>query len=119
MNQENPLEGSVAAPLTRKSILVINCGSSSVKFALIDESTEDPIMSGIVERLREPDARLTWKLGEHKFNKTLPGADLVKGLKEVIAILPPHIEVAAVGHRVVHGAEGFAASFLIVGKILI
>lgn len=102
----------------RKSILVINCGSSSVKFALIEQSTEEPLMSGMVERLNEPDTELSWKLAGGKQFKTLPGADLVTGLKEVIAILPEDIEVVAVGHRVVHGAEEFAASFLINAKIL-
>ena len=118
MNQENPSGDIETASIARKSVLVINCGSSSVKFALIDQCTEEPIISGLVERLGEPDAELSWKADGDRSKRTLPGADLVTGLKEVIAILPPEIEVVAVGHRVVHGAEDFAASFLIDEKIL-
>ncbi|MGA1204557.1 MAG: acetate/propionate family kinase [Opitutales bacterium] len=101
-----------------RSVLVINCGSSSVKFALIDTVTEAALLSGLVERLNSAEAKLTWKHRGGKFAQGLPGADLVAALKEVIAILPEDIEVVAVGHRVVHGAEEFASSHLIDGQIL-
>ncbi|HSH09376.1 MAG TPA: acetate kinase [Oceanipulchritudo sp.] len=101
-----------------KSVLVINCGSSSVKFALIDQATEAPLMTGLVDRLNSAQAELSWKVGGEKFKEALPGADLVAALKEVIAILPADIEVVAIGHRVVHGAEAFAASFLIDNAVL-
>lgn len=101
-----------------RSVLVINCGSSSVKFALIDVASEEPVISGLVESLESPSAELSWKRSGKKESKPLPGADLVNGLKEVIAILPPEVEVVAVGHRVVHGAEEFASSHLINDEIL-
>lgn len=118
MNQFNKVEDSVAPLAVKKSVLVINCGSSSVKFALMDQATEEPIVAGLVEKLNEPDTLLTWKTNQGKHEKTLPGASLVTALQQVIAILPPEIEVVAVGHRVVHGAEDFASSFLIDEKIL-
>ena len=101
-----------------KSVLVINCGSSSVKFALIDVASEEPVISGLVESLESASAELSWKRSGKKESKPLPGADLVEGLKEVIAILPSDVEVVAVGHRVVHGAEEFASSHLIDDEIL-
>jgi acetate kinase len=101
-----------------RSVLVINCGSSSVKFALIDVASEEPVISGLVESLESASAELSWKRSGKKESKPLPGADLVEGLKEVIAILPPEVEVVAVGHRVVHGAEEFASSHLINDEIL-
>lgn len=101
-----------------KSVLVINCGSSSVKFALIEVASEEPVISGLVESLESPSAELSWKRAGKKQSKPLPGADLVDGLKEVIAILPSEVEVVAVGHRVVHGAEEFASSHLIDDEIL-
>jgi acetate kinase len=113
------LEGqSDAAAGGHKSVLVINCGSSSVKFALIDVVSEEPVISGLVEQLESPSAELSWKHAGKKESKPLPGADLVAGLKEVIAILPSEVEVVAVGHRVVHGAEEFASSHLINDEIL-
>jgi acetate kinase len=98
--------------------MVINCGSSSVKFALIDAQTEQALISGLVERIDSPEAELTWKQDGEKSSKALPGADLVKSLSEVIKVLPKEIKVQAVGHRVVHGAEEFAASVEICDKVM-
>lgn len=75
-------------------------------------------MTGLVERLNSEDAELSWKINGEKYSKALPGADLVAGLKEVIGILPEEIEVMAIGHRVVHGAEEFASSFIVTDEIL-
>lgn len=113
-------ESSSAEPNSpsRKSVLVINCGSSSVKFALFVETSDKPVISGLVERLNEPEAELSWKEDDQKKRQPLPGADLVTGLKRIIEILPAEVEVSAIGHRVVHGAEEFAASFLVDASIL-
>lgn len=119
-NFENPgptAEGDLSGAI-RQSILVINCGSSSVKFALIETETEEPLMTGLVERLNTDQAELSWKAAGEKHSVSLPGADLVAGLKQVISILPGEIEVVAIGHRVVHGAEEFASSFLVTDEIL-
>ena len=94
-----------AADLGTKAVLVINCGSSSVKFALIDIASEAPLMTGLVECVNSPEALLTWKVSDEKFAKALPDATLVESLSEVIAVLPADAEVIAVGHRVVHGGE--------------
>ena len=101
-----------------EAVLVINCGSSSVKFALIDRVSSEPLITGLVECLNSADAELSWKCAGQTLSKALPGADLVAGLSEVIAILPTGAEVMAVGHRVVHGAEAFAASVLIEDSVL-
>ena len=106
------------AHAVRPSTLVINCGSSSVKFALIDQATEAPLITGLVERLNSPEAELSWKLDGKKGQKPLPGADLVRGLSEVIAILPEEASIEAIGHRVVHGAEAFSSSVIIDAAVL-
>ncbi len=116
-NPENASQGDLSGVI-RQSILVINCGSSSVKFALIETKSEEPLMTGQVECLNSDEAELSWKINGEKQLKSLPGADLVAGLKEVIGILPEEIEVVAIGHRVVHGAEEFASSFLVTDQIL-
>jgi acetate kinase len=102
----------------RQSVLVINCGSSSVKFALIDTASSKPLITGLVQRLSSPEADISWKIDGKKFEKALPDADLVAGLSEVMTVLPSDAEVIAVGHRVVHGAEAFAASVLIDQEVI-
>ena len=75
---------SEPVPPTKNSVLVINCGSSSVKFALIGQASDKPLISGLVERLNGPDAVLTWKTDGEKHTQALPGADLVAGLRRII-----------------------------------
>lgn len=102
----------------RQAVLVINCGSSSVKFALIDMNSEQPLITGLVECVGSSDASLSWKIDGEKSEKALPNATLVEGLSEVIAVLPEDAEVIAIGHRVVHGAEEFSGSVLICEKVM-
>ncbi len=102
----------------QQAVLVINCGSSSVKFALIDTHSSVPLMTGQVECLDCTDARLSWTSNGQKGLNALPGADLIAGLNAVMAILPVAVEVVAVGHRVVHGGEAFAASVCIDATVL-
>lgn len=102
----------------RPAILIINCGSSSVKFALIGTRRETLILSGLAERLGSPEATMSWKDGEAKKAKSLPGADLIAALHEMIGLLPGNVQVVAVGHRVVHGAEAFSHSVRIDAEVL-
>jgi len=92
------------------AVLIINCGSSSVKFALLSAQGETLILSGLAERLGSPGASLSWKTGDSRATKPLPDADLVTALHEMLGILPGDVQVVAVGHRVVHGAEAFSRS---------
>ena len=98
--------------------MVINCGSSSVKFALIDADNEEPLISGLVERLDSIDATISWKAADQKHRKALPGADLVQSLSEVIEVLPKDVTVQSVGHRIVHGGEAFAESVEIDDRVM-
>jgi acetate kinase len=102
----------------RPAILIINCGSSSVKFALIGTGRETLILSGLAERLGSAEAKISWKTGDEKKSKALPGADLTAALHEMLGILPANIRVVAVGHRVVHGAEAFSQSVRIDDNVL-
>lgn len=112
-NQESKSETA-----SRPAVLVINCGSSSVKFALIGVRRGTAILSGVAERLASPEAMMSWKIDGEKKEKALPDADLVAALREMISILPSNVEVQAVGHRVVHGAEAFSGSVLITNEML-
>ncbi|MGB0416610.1 MAG: acetate/propionate family kinase [Coraliomargarita sp.] len=114
MNNSAPFGNALA----RRAVLVINCGSSSVKFALIDTGSEQALITGLVECVGSVDATLVWKQGDVKATKALPGANLVECLSEVIGVLPQEVEVLAIGHRVVHGGEEFAASVEICDDVL-
>ncbi len=102
--------------------LVINCGSSSLKFALMpNEGSEDPILSGLAERLGDADASITYKSSEGKKTDSLNGGDHAVALGALIDFIAQRgllDRVTAVGHRVVHGGEEFHASVLIDDKVI-
>lgn len=103
-----------------KAVLVLNCGSSSVKFAVIDADDKSVVVSGVAERLSSPDAVVTFKQNGEKDHLTVPDADHEQVLAVIVDALEqrsPH-DIVAVGHRVVHGGERFAASCLIDKTVL-
>ena len=115
-------------------VLVLNCGSSSAKFQLIDTSlkaikdgTEKLLAKGNVERIGTQDAILKIQsLGKPKWEKIAPISDHTVAIKTIIDMLsdPEHgiihdkSEINAVGHRVVHGGETFTHSCLIDEPVL-
>lgn len=94
-------------------VLVINCGSSSIKYALIDSDPEAPRLAGLAERLGSQDARLKGKnsAGE-SFTQALSNADHAQALSAILQRLEGRTP-AAVGHRIVHGGEHFTQAALI------
>lgn len=108
------------------NILVINCGSSSLKYQLIDMTSTDVLAQGLVERIGI-DGILTQKVeGREKYvvNTDLPdhkaAIDLV--LKTLIddkqGVIKSMDEISAVGHRVVHGGEKYSTSVLVNDEVL-
>ncbi|PRD39586.1 UNVERIFIED_CONTAM: ackA [Trichonephila clavipes] len=101
--------------MTARSVLVINCGSSSIKFALVDEQQEAFPLHGIAERLGGGEATLRWQHGDELVERAIPGSDH----QDALAALLPLVEQAAggqlhgIGHRVVHGGERFTDASLI------
>ncbi len=94
-------------------VLVINCGSSSIKLALIEPNGGESPWQALAERLGSSDARVVLKpSGAAQRTVALPDADHVAALEAALAALPA-LPVAAVGHRVVHGGEQFAASVVL------
>src|SRR3989338_3567561 len=95
-----------------RNILVINCGSSSIKFALINEAQDAFILSGLSDSLGSPDAQVHWQQGNSKDSLILHHADHRAALAQVL----PLVQAAAggqlhgIGHRVVHGGEHFTAA---------
>lgn len=95
------------------SILVLNCGSSSVKYALLDPETGGRGRAGLVERLGTPGAR--WR--ENGAARSLPANDLSGALTALLESLAATRPVA-VGHRVVHGGTRFSGSVMVDAAVL-
>ena len=107
--------------------LVINCGSSSLKYQLIDMNTEECMVQGLVERIGIEGSVLTQKVeGRDKYIINTEIKDHKEAIKLVLEALidPVHgviksmDEISAVGHRVVHGGEKYSDSVLIDDEVL-
>jgi acetate kinase len=99
----------------KSSILVINCGSSSLKFALIDTASHQAILTGLAEKLGLEQGQISFKHAGQKDSQTLSEANHAAAMHAIIARLRELDlldSVKAVGHRVVHG-EHFKASAVI------
>lgn len=102
-------------------VLVINCGSSSLKFSVLHADGENPLVSGIAECLGLPDARLILKQGGERDTVLLDGGSHGDALATLLARLDDGGllgRVAVVGHRVVHGGERFIESVRITAQVL-
>lgn len=108
-------------------ILVVNCGSSSLKFQLIDAETEELIAKGLCERIGIDGSQLVYTpTGKEKVVRVSPMPDHTKAVQMVLdALCDPEVgvvkdlsEIAAVGHRLVHGGEKFAGSCVITDEVI-
>jgi len=107
-------------------VLVLNCGSSSIKYQLRDTDADAVQASGLVSRIGEEGSRIDFQTGEVQRSRELPIPGHRRGLELMIEALLDketgvlkHIsEVAAVGHRVVHGGTYFAASALLTPEVI-
>ncbi|MBR3442040.1 MAG: acetate kinase [Bacteroidaceae bacterium] len=107
-------------------ILVLNCGSSSIKYALYDMSDKSVVTSGGIEKIGLPDSFITVKLNGEKFKTVTPVQEHTAGVKLIFkvlcegehAVLNDLHEIGAVGHRLVHGGERFSESVLITDDVM-
>ncbi|MGL4570409.1 MAG: acetate/propionate family kinase [Clostridium sp.] len=108
------------------NILVINCGSSSLKYQLIDMKNENNIAQGIVERIGIEGSRLVHKKNGEKHSiesvvnnhKDAIGLVLNALTDKNIGVISSLDEITAVGHRVVHGGEKYSKSVIINGEVI-
>ena len=106
-------------------ILVVNCGSSSLKFQLIDSETEEVAASGLCERIGL-DGALLYKVNGDKIKQEIDLPDHEVAIKKVldtlldkeIGVLTSLDEIGAIGHRMVHGGEKFSSSVIINEEII-
>ncbi len=107
-------------------ILVLNCGSSSLKYQLIDMETEEVLASGKYERIGEREAFITHKAQGKKVEIKKPAYDHKEAIEFTLAqltnpeykVIDSLDEVEAIGHRVVHGGEIFKESAVIDDKVI-
>ena len=108
-------------------VLVLNCGSSSIKYKLFDMTSGDVMAQGGIEKIGLPGAflKLTDKDGKKVIlEKDIPGHQ--EGIEFILSVLTDdtygcikdYKEIDAVGHRVVHGGEKFASSVLLTKEVL-
>ncbi|MFH0982243.1 MAG: acetate kinase [Planctomycetota bacterium] len=108
-------------------ILVINCGSSSIKYKLYDMTTQGERASGLIERMGEAQSTIIHQCNgqETRLAEPIPHAE--RGVARLVELLttvghPPPLssptEVAGVGHRVVHGGEAFSESVVVDDRVL-
>lgn len=109
------------------NILVINCGSSSLKYQVINSDTEQCIAKGLCERIGIDGSQITYAPagGDKEVNVT-PMPDHTEAIRLVLealtndktGVVKSLDEIGAVGHRVVHGGEKFAESTLITDEVM-
>ena len=107
-------------------VLVINCGSSSLKYQLIDSDTEDVLAKGLCERIGIDGALTHEPAGKDKIkttpampdHKTAIGIVLEQLTDKENGVITSLDEISAVGHRVVHGGEKFTKSCIITEDVL-
>ncbi len=108
-------------------ILVINCGSSSLKYQLINMENEESLAQGLVERIGIEGSILTQKVpGKDKYIIQEPMNDHKDAIKLVLGalvdknhgVIASMDEISAVGHRVVHGGEKYATSVVITDVVM-
>ncbi|MBQ8806768.1 MAG: acetate kinase [Bacteroidaceae bacterium] len=108
-------------------ILVLNCGSSSIKYALYDMDDQSVLTSGGIEKIGLPDSFIKIKLADGKkvqIDEPIP--EHTKGVKFILqvltegeyAVLGSLNELDAVGHRTVHGGEKFNKSVLLTDEVM-
>lgn len=107
------------------NILVINCGSSSIKFKIFRMPENLLVASGLIEKIGSSDAIINYKKGDFTLRKVQNVKDYSEGLSLIAQIIvDPETgivkslsEIEGVGHRVVHGGEEFTGSMLITEQV--
>ena len=109
------------------NVLVINCGSSSLKFQLINSKSEAVIAKGLCERIGIEGSQMTYTpAGGEKQETVTPMKDHTEAIRLVLGALTDKENgvvksldaIGAVGHRLVHGGENFASSTLITDEVI-
>lgn len=108
--------------MTQKLILVLNCGSSSLKGAVLNNDSGEVLMSCLGEKLGLPDAYITFKVNGEKEKVELKEepnhTGAVGALLNELKKLGLESQIAAIGHRVVSGGEKYSESVLVTDEVV-
>lgn len=111
------------------NIFVVNCGSSSIKYQFFKWPSQEPICTGLVERIGLEISAITHKVfldgKETKITRNLELPDHDAGMQEIgrlltedgIGVIQDPSEIQAVGHRIVHGGESFSKTTIITAEV--
>lgn len=106
-------------------VLVVNCGSSSIKYQLFEMPEKRVISKGLVERIGESNAALEHHDGDEVRRSEVEISDHEEGMALILqtltgneGVLEHAEEIGAIGHRVVHGGEEFTGSVLITPEVI-
>ena len=107
-------------------ILVINCGSSSLKYQLIDMDNENVLCKGLCERIGIEGSKITHKANGGSWSEEVPFPTHTEAFSKVVemmttgegAVVKDKSEIGAIGHRVVQGAEFFTKSEIVTDAII-
>ena len=101
------------------TVLALNCGSSTVKFAVFVGDQPTPVLHGHAEALETPTASFRWTHGAETRTQSTPGAGHREAIEALAELLrEAGLVLGGIGHRVVHGGEFFAAPARIDAEVL-
>jgi len=112
--------------MRKGKVLVVNCGSSSIKYSVFEAESIEEIAGGLLERIGSRSATLKHRVGSNSVVLEVEARDHRQGLEQVLGILHSGevraveslMEIIAVGHRVVHGGDTFFESTIIDERVL-
>lgn len=109
--------------MANRNVLVINSGSSSLKFAVIDSESGEALISGLGECFGLPEAVVAWKYNGEKTEEaiTAPDNHHAQAINRIVALMEElgfSDSIVAVGHRIVHGGEKFTSTVRINDEVL-
>lgn len=106
--------------MSDKNILVINSGSSSIKFALVNDSQDEFLLEGLAECLGSPAAVVNWKQNGEKKSLLLDGADHTGALAKILPLVQEVAQgkLTGIGHRVVHGSAHVTKASMITPDVI-
>ncbi|UQD56780.1 acetate/propionate family kinase [Flavobacterium sp. K5-23] len=106
-------------------IVIVNTGSSSIKYQLIDMPSKEVICSGMIDRIGLETSNLSYKTSTNSVEEILPISDHKEGLEKIaqllmdekIGVIKSTKEIDVVGHRVVHGGSTFSDTVVITEEV--
>lgn len=110
--------------MSSKLVLVLNCGSSSLKFAILDPANGEEFLSGLAECFHLPEARIKWKLDGSKQESALGAgaahSEALDFISHQILAQKPELsaQITAIGHRIVHGGEKLTQSVVVTDEVV-